>query len=261
LIKVRITVLLLSKFELRWAQELGKSSDEEINRMHNLSAARPATEPLSVGLFKGLGNREICAIRTAATKRTFEASQIIKDAEQPAMHLFLVEVGYVDYFVLTNDGREILLRRLVPGNAFGCAALLTEPNGYFGTARAVHKTEMLLWEHRVVRQLAAAYPRLVENALHASLHYLALYAKRHIRLVSNTAQEKVAHALTNLGSRTGHVLPGGVEVDIKNEDLASLADVNFYTVSRILAAWESQKVVSKSRGKVLIRCPERMLAA
>jgi CRP-like cAMP-binding protein len=57
------------------------------------------------------------------------------------------------------------------------------------------------------------------------------------------------------------VLPGGVEVDIKNEDLASLADVNFYTVSRILAAWESQKVVSKSRGKVLIRCPERMLAA
>jgi CRP-like cAMP-binding protein len=52
-----------------------------------------------------------------------------------------------------------------------------------------------------------------------------------------------------------------VEVDIKNEDLASLADVNFFTVSRILGAWERQKVVSKSRGKVLIRCPEKMLAA
>jgi CRP-like cAMP-binding protein len=106
-----------------------------------------------------------------------------------------------------------------------------------------------------------AYPRLAENALHASLHYIALYAKRHIRLVSNKAQERVAYALTNLGSRAGHVLPGGVEVDIKNEDLASLADVNFFTVSHILGAWEQQNVVSKSRGKVLIRYPEKMLAA
>ena len=57
------------------------------------------------------------------------------------------------------------------------------------------------------------------------------------------------------------MLPGGVEVDIKNEDLASLADVNFFTVSRILGAWEQQNVVEKSRGKVLIRCTEKMLAA
>jgi CRP-like cAMP-binding protein len=57
------------------------------------------------------------------------------------------------------------------------------------------------------------------------------------------------------------MLPGGIEVDIKNEDLASLADVNCFTVSRILGAWERQNVVSKSRGKVLIRCPEKMLAA
>jgi hypothetical protein len=37
--------------------------------------------------------------------------------------------------------------------------------------------------------------------------------------------------------------------------------VNFFTVSRILGAWEKQNVVAKSRGKVLIRCPEKMLAA
>jgi CRP-like cAMP-binding protein len=141
------------------------------------------------------------------------------------------------------------------------ATFLTEPIGYLGMARAVGKTETLMWERRVLRQLAAAYPRLAENALHASLHYIAMYAKRHIRLVSKPAQERVAYALTNLGSRAGHMLADGVEVDIKNEELASLADVNFFTVSRILGAWEKQKVVAKSRGKVLIRCPEKMLAA
>ena len=229
--------------------------------MHNPGTICPVTKPLSVALFKGLGNHEIHVIRAAAVKRTFEASQIIIRAEEPAVHLFVIEVGSVDYSVATNDGREILLRRLVLGNAFGFATFLTEPIGYLGTAKAVHKTDTLVWERRVARQLAVAYPRLVANALHASLRYVAMYAKRHIRLVSNTAQERVAYALTNLGSRAGHMLPAGVEVDIKNENLASLADVNVFTVSRILAAWEQQKVVTKSRGKVLIRCPEKMLAA
>jgi CRP/FNR family transcriptional regulator, nitrogen oxide reductase regulator len=229
--------------------------------MRNSGAIRPSTKPLSVGLFRGLGNHEISVIRAAAAKRTFEASQIIIRAEEHAVRLFVIEVGSVDYYIVTNDGREVLLRRLMPGNAFGFATFLSEPTGYLGTAKAAHKTETLMWEHRVARQLGVTYPRLVENALHASLRYVAMYAKRHMRLVSNTAQERVAYALTNLGSRSGHMFPGGIEVDIKNEDLASLADVNFFTVSRILGAWERQNVVSKSRGKVLIRRPEKMLAA
>jgi CRP-like cAMP-binding protein len=228
--------------------------------MHNPGTIHAVTRPFSFALFKGLGNHEIQTIREAAAKRTYEAHQIITSAEEPASHLFLTEVGRVDFSVMTSDGREILLQRLVPGTAFGCAALLTEPMGYLGTAKAADKIETLVWEHQVARQLAVAYPRFVENALHASLRYLALYAQRHIRLVSNTAQEKVAYALTDLGSRTGRVLPAGVEVDIKNEDLASLADVSFFTVSRILGEWEREKVVSKNRGRVLILCPEKMLA-
>ena len=229
--------------------------------MHNSPGTCSVTEPPSIGLFRGLGKDEIDVIRAAAVRRTFEESRIIMDAGEPAVHLFLIEIGCMDFYIVTEGGREILLRRLGPGNAFGFAAFLTEPIGYLGTTKAVRKTEALVWEHRVVRKLAVTYPRLVENALRSSLRYVALYAKRHIGLVSNSAQERVACALTNLGSRTGHALPLGVEIDIKNEDLASLADVNFFTVSRILKEWERQKVVVKSRGKVLIRSPEKLLAA
>jgi CRP-like cAMP-binding protein len=168
-----------------------------------------STKPLSVGLFKGLSDHEIHRIRAAAVRRTFEASQIIVRAEEPVVRLFVIEVGSVDYYIVTNDGREILLLRLMPGNAFGFATLLTEPIGYIGTAKAAHKTETLVWEHRVARQLALAYPRLAENALHAALRYIAISAKRHMRLVSNTAQERLAYALTSLGCRAGHSIPVG----------------------------------------------------
>lgn len=216
-------------------------------------------EPASVRLFSGLAKGECDSILAAATRRRFKARETIKSSGQVASHLFLIRAGSSDFYVLTDDGREILLRRLVPGDVFGVSVFLSEPTGYLGTARAVHDVEVLTWDHQLVRRLANAHPGLSENALRTVLRYLALYVKRHIGLVSNTAEERLACALTSLGSRAGHLLPSGIEVDIKNEDLASLADVGFFTASRVLNQWERKGAVAKSRGKVLIRCPEKLI--
>jgi CRP-like cAMP-binding protein len=217
-------------------------------------------EPASVRFFTGLGKNETSVILAAATRRTVKGAEIVARADEPATHLFLVRDGCLDFYVVTSDGREILLRRLVSGNIFGVGAFLSQPAGYVGTSKAVHSSEVLMWEHPVIRQLAKAYPRLAENALRTVLRYVALFAERHIALVSKPAQERLAFALTSLGSRTGHMVPTGVEIDIKNKDLASLADVSFFTASRLMQAWERKGAVEKSRGKVLIRCPEKLLA-
>lgn len=214
----------------------------------------------TVRLFAGLGKDEITAILAAAFRRRFKASETIIRAEEPATHLVLLRTGCVNFYVVTEKGRRILLRRLVPGNAFGIASFLSDPVGYLATATTVHEVEVLTWEHRIVRRLAGAYPRFPENAFRIALRYIAEYAQRHISLVSNTAQERLAYVLTSTASRAGHILPAGVEIDIKNEDLASLADVSFFTATRLLKNWERAGVVEKSRGKVLIRCPERLLA-
>jgi CRP/FNR family transcriptional regulator, nitrogen oxide reductase regulator len=237
--------------------------------VHNESVARgtsapsqlpPIIEPASVQLFSGLGKHERESILAVGTIRRFKARETVVSSGQAATHLFLVRIGSIDFYVVTDDGREILLRRLVPGNVFGVATFLSEPTGYLGTARVAHDAEVLTWDHKLVRQLASAHPGLSENALRTVLRYLALYVKRHIGLVSQTAEERLACTLTSLGSRAGHILPAGMEVEIKNEDLASLADVGFFTVSRILKQWERKGAVEKSRGKILIRCPEKMIA-
>jgi CRP/FNR family transcriptional regulator, nitrogen oxide reductase regulator len=217
-------------------------------------------EPASVRFFTGLEKSETSIILAAATRRKLKGGEIVARADEPASHLFLVRDGCVDYYVVTSDGREILLRRLVSGNIFGVGAFLSQPVGYVGTSKAVHNSEVFMWEHAVVRQLTKAYPRLAENALRTVLRYVALFAERHIALVSKPAQERLAFALTSLGSRAGHMVPSGVEINVKNEDLASLADVSFFTASRFLQEWERKGAVEKSRGKVLIRCPEKLLA-
>ena len=51
-----------------------------------------------------------------------------------------------------------------------------------------------------------------------------------------------------------------IPYDVKNVELASLADVSSFTASRLLQEWERKGAVEKSRGKVLIRSPEKLLA-
>jgi CRP/FNR family transcriptional regulator, nitrogen oxide reductase regulator len=217
-------------------------------------------EPASVRFFTGLVKSETSVILAAATRRKLKGGEIVARADEPASHLFLVRDGCVDYFVVTSDGREILLRRLVSGNIFGVGAFLSQPVGYVGTSKAVYNSEVFVWEHAVIRQLAKAYPPLSENALRTLLRYIALFAERHIALVTKPAQERLAFALTSLGSRAGHMVPSGVEINVKNEDLASLADVSRFTTSRFMQEWERKGVLEKSRGKVLIRSPEKLLA-
>lgn len=222
----------------------------------------PATPPhTAVPLFAGLRDTDIKAIEAAGLRRHFEPSQIIIRADEPARALFLIQSGCVDFYVANEAGTEILLRRLAPGDVFGAASFLSNPIGYMGTAKAVRNVEVLEWRDEVPRRLARTYPLLVENALRSALRYLALYTKRHMRLVAKTAQERLAFALSSLGSRTGHAVPDGVEVDVKNEDLASLADVSFFTASRLLQSWDRNGIVEKSRGRVIIRSPEKLLAA
>jgi CRP/FNR family transcriptional regulator, nitrogen oxide reductase regulator len=239
-----------------------RSSVQEIKRDQSTGQLKSnlKIEPASVRFFTGLGKTETSAILAAATRRKYKGGEILARADEPASHLFLVGDGYIDYFVVTSDGREILLRRLVPGNIFGVGAFLSHPVGYVGTSKSVHTSEVFMWDHAAIRQLAKAYPLLGENALRTVLRYVAMFAERHIALVTRPAQERLAFALTSLGSRAGHMVPTGMEINIKNEDLASLADVSFFTASRFLQDWERKGAVIKSRGKVLIRSPEKLLA-
>jgi CRP/FNR family transcriptional regulator, nitrogen oxide reductase regulator len=217
--------------------------------------------PAPKSLFASFQKDEIADILAAAGKRTFEPRHILTRTGEPATRLFVVKKGAVNFCRDTRDGQEVLLLRLSPGGVFGIGTVLPEPISYIGTAETLTECELYVWEHAWVHRFACTHPLFSLNALRIALEYIALYSERHLALVSDSAQHRLAHALTCLGSRVGRPHPSGVEVEIKNEHLASLADIGLFTASRYLKEWERKGAVEKSRGKVLIRCPEKLIAA
>jgi CRP-like cAMP-binding protein len=213
------------------------------------------------GLCRGLTEEQSTTVLAAARRHKYEAHEVIFRAEEPATYLYLLQTGQVNFYRVAADGRQILLRRLGPEDVFGLGALMGERVEYIATAEALTSCDVLIWDRAGIRRLAMRYPLVTENALRIVLHYIGLFAKRHMALVTDSAADRLAYALTQLASRTGHLLSGGLEINVKNEDLASLADISVFTASRLLKTWERKGALQKDRGRVLIRCPEKLLAS
>jgi CRP-like cAMP-binding protein len=83
----------------------------------------------------------------------------------------------------------------------------------------------------------------------------------HVSLSADDAQGRVAHLLASLASAIGKATRAGVELRVLNEDLAEGANVTPFTVSRCLRVWQRAGILTKRRGKILLRKPELLLAA
>jgi CRP-like cAMP-binding protein len=128
-----------------------------------------------------------------------------------------------------------------------------------GTGEALRDGKVLMWSHAKMRALAALHPQLSENALKVVLQYLRDYANRHSRLMTKSAEERLADVLLIFGHRQGRVSGDRVELEVTNEQLSALADVSIFTTSRTMSKWARKGFISKERGKVFIRVPEALV--
>jgi len=223
------------------------------------SALASVIRDLKPRFLEGLSAADLKAVLAAAKQRRFLANSVITNQGDPASYLFLLISGRARYFYITPEGQKMLLRWLPPGEIFGGSALLVRPSDYLVSAETVRNSSVMVWDRDTIRGLAAQHPRLLENALAIVSDYLDGYLAVHVSMTCHTARQRLAQVLVNLASGIGHKAPGGVELNVSNEDLANAANVTPFTASRLLSEWQRNGMLVKSRGKVLLRCPERLL--
>jgi len=226
-----------------------------VPRPHKHSRPSPTAEFLA-----GIGRSQLSEILGAANVQKISARHIILREGKPPTHLYLLKSGLAKFSRLTRNGDEVLLSHLVPGDTFGLGTLLAQPTPYVGTAETMRDSELLVWEQARIRGLARKYPRLAQNALGIMLRYLTAHFDRLFDLLTCTASERLAGAVLNLSKGTGRVVPSGVEVTATNEELGALANVSAFTASRLLNRWAREGALAKSRGKIFIHSPEKLIA-
>jgi CRP/FNR family transcriptional regulator, nitrogen oxide reductase regulator len=207
----------------------------------------------------GLAQPDRKTILSAATQRRFAADSVVTNQGHPADHLFLLTKGCARHFFVTEEGKKLLLKWLVPGNLFGGRTILSSRSLYLVGTEIVKDSSVFVWDRTTIRGLLERYPRLLENALLDASDYVEWHLTSHIGLACCTARQRVAQTLVALARSVGQEGSGGIALHITNEDLANAANVTPFTASRLISEWQRSRVLEKRRGKVVLRWPERLL--
>jgi CRP-like cAMP-binding protein len=223
------------------------------------TASLPFASHLKSKFLEGLAPHELKIILAAATERLFHANTVIVHQGKPADHFFLLTKGRARLFYITEEGDKTLLIWLTPGKVFGGGALIPKPSLYLVSTEVQKESTVLVWDRATIQRLAAQYPRLMQNAFLLASEYLGWHMVDRASLTCHTARQRLAHLLISLARVIGQKVPGGIELDATNEELANASNISPFSVSRLLSGWERKHAVEKRRGKILLRSLGRLI--
>jgi CRP-like cAMP-binding protein len=252
----------------RVALEVGSFSEPAGSSLLHVSASQRsastedppfvAARSLKTRLLEGLSQKDKDTILSAASYFRFAADAVPACQGDPADRLFLLINGSARYFFVTPDGRKVYLLWLAPGDIFGGASLLTETADFIVSTEVVRGTEVFVWPRRMIRGLAARFPRLTENVLSTASDYLVWYVASHLSLICHSARRRLANVLISLASAFGSRSSDGINIEVTNEQLANTANITLFTVSRLLSEWHRKGALEKRRGKIVLRSQEEL---
>jgi CRP-like cAMP-binding protein len=216
---------------------------------------------LAPGFLEGFAPCDLAVVLGAAKSRRFPAHSLIASEGHSANKLFLMIEGRARTFTTSLKGEKFILLWIATGEIFGGRALLSKPMKYLVSTETVTDSIILIWNRNAMLSLTRQYPRLVENALLIASDYVEAYRDLHLAATHYTASQRLARVLDSLAKGTGRRVVEGIELTVRNEELANEANVTIFTVSRVLSEWQKKGLLVKSRGRVVIRLPKRPSAA
>jgi CRP/FNR family transcriptional regulator, nitrogen oxide reductase regulator len=207
---------------------------------------------------KGLAKPEIELVLAAAVKRKCCPRAIVYREGEAADQFFMLLSGRARYFTLTEDGRRVILRWILPNEVLGVMALRHEPGRYRVSAESVRDSELLVWRRADIRRLVVRYPRLLDNVATTASEYFDWYLTAHLALISHSARQRLARVLSHLSNDIGRPVPDGIGLDITNEELADAAHISPFSTSRLLGEWQRKGILTKRRGILVLVSSERL---
>jgi CRP-like cAMP-binding protein len=180
---------------------------------------------------------------------------------EPATSLNVLAEGRVKVVRETDDGGEVILRQIDPGDIFGGAGGWGAPT-YPATARAQEDSVVLRLPAERFSELIRTQPAFA-MAVIGELGARLREAEARIReLQSERVERRVARALLRLANKTGVRSPDGIEIGVAltRQDLAELSGTTLSTASRTLSAWHQQGILIAARERVVVRQPHALMA-
>lgn len=204
-------------------------------------------------LFRQMDPAALSRLMQRATPQRIAQGDTVFEQGGTATAFYLLLNGRLKVSQVTQDGQQVMVRVVHPGDLFGFARALARPD-YPGTAKAAVESLVISWPMADWDAVVENNPRLAINAMQTIGQRLD---EAHTRLREMSTQEverRVAHAVLRLADKAGRIEEGGTRIDfpITRQDIAEMTGTTLHTVSRLLSGWEQQGLVEGGRQKLTV---------
>lgn len=188
-----------------------------------------------------------------ASERRFTGGQVIFQKGDPGTSMMAVLSGRVRISAYSEDGREIILNMVEPGQLFGEIALL-DGKERSADATAMGKTELLILDRREFLPFLEHNPKIAVQLIEV----LCDRVRRTSEMVESIAfldfGARLARLLLQMAKNYGKEIESGLLIDLRisQADLGNLIASTRESVNRQLSAWTQEGVIAVDQGKITL---------
>lgn len=207
----------------------------------------------SLPLFKGLDNETLRQLAKNARLREFQAGEVICYQGDPGSTCHIVIRGRVRVFLVGEDGRELSVGILTPGEIFGEMALL-EGLPRSANIESLEETQTLEVTHEALLDCLRKSPVLALNLLQSLSARLRSSTVDAEELALLTVDERLTRQLHKLAEWSGVPVKDGVRimVPMTQQELATLIGTSRESVNRALVRLRHQGKVRLEKGWIVL---------
>jgi CRP/FNR family transcriptional regulator, nitrogen oxide reductase regulator len=203
--------------------------------------------------FRTLSAHDLDAVLALARSSRFAKGSEIFSQDEEAHGFYLLLSGHIRVVRTTPDGQQVIPRYINEGELFGIAMAMGRTT-YPASAVAAVDCVVLTWPNSAWPQFQARFPSVASSTYETIGSRLQDTQARFEEISTHSVEQRVAAAILRLVRQSGRKTPEGVEIDfpLTRQDIAEMTGTTLFTVSRVLSAWESRKLVHTGRQKITV---------
>jgi len=207
-------------------------------------------------LMKTLPSQELVKLNANSKMREVPKKQIVYFPDEPSNSVYLVKKGKVKISRLSEDGREIIIAILGPGEIFGESAITEPASKREEFAEATEDTLLCSMFSEIIHNLMEKDPSFGFKITKIIGFRFKRIQSRFESLIFKTSEERVKCFIKDLANEEGQKSDGGeIEIKLKltHEDIGKLTATSRQMVTTVLNELERKNLVSYDRKRILVK--------
>ena len=185
----------------------------------------------AVPFFTQLSDRELDVVRAVSSEKTYPKNAVVLTEGEMGDSLYMIQSGKVKVFIGDEDGREIILKILGPGDFFGEMSMIDkQPRS--ASVTTIEASTFLVLSHAGFERCVEQAPRIANMVMRVLAQRVREADRKIGTLALMDVYGRVASTLLELSVYSNGKLMVGEK--LSQQDLANMVGASREMVNRIL---------------------------